>query len=391
MIKPSIAAFLLAAALPCAAAEAPGASPASSLAAPVIEVSDQALAKATLLFVDLNQRIGAITGESSAPSPCHAGFTMDSLMRKIAAKEISETLLAELLASNVMDILRYYDYRAFALKDFSVCDTLRVLPASFNRNVTSLNVSADWVCRNELHCNQYGYNIVTSGADFLKVCERWIEYRTPEFKKDAAAICKIMAADKKDPDKLCSKMARYPRIWPDDWTDPNGVVIKEDDCLAINKAYNGDESLCHPEDGDECRDYARFARAYKAQDPKLCEQSNFCRLLMGAPADIADSFADRVRNRYCELAEPGLKPALDPAQKKTVEAAAQKLFLEGGKPILALLGGAERLLGDAEMIAAKDPGVLLAVADRSQRIARLKEQYQGLKPGATKPTPTRAP
>lgn len=390
-MKIVLIALLHLSALPCAAADAPKPTPTEGLTAPVIEIADAALAKAQALLTDLNQRMGVLTGDSSAPSPCYADFSMDVLMRKIKAKEIPDKVLDGLLASNVMDIMRYYDYRAFANRDFSECDVLSSLPASFHRNVTSLNVPGDWVCRNELHCNQYGYHFVTRSPDFRKVCERWIEYRTPEFKKDAVSICKIMSSDASDPVKLCSKISQYPRIWPDDWTDPGGVTIKEDDCLAINKAYNGDDSLCHPEDGDECRDYARFAKAYKASDAKLCGDSNFCRLLMGAAADIANPFADRVRNRYCELAEPAAKGPIDAKKRHAAAAEASRLYSEGNRPILALIGGAEKMLTDTQLIASQDSNVSRSIADRSQRIARLKEKVLSLKPSSPESIPTKAP
>ncbi len=190
------------------------------------------------------------------------------------------------------DLIAYYQYRAFAEDNLALCDELH----SFDQRSSGLERSGPDSCRGNALDLAAARSMMTHSPDLERVCRQNLAHAYGDriSTESAAGICGTIAAKLEDPKAVCASLS--PRYLP-----PEAVKACENDLMT----YTSDVAPSRARDeipSHLLRRYLAFdlfKRARRAGDPKLCRDSEFCRVLMGEGQALAAELAAKTATRAC--------------------------------------------------------------------------------------------
>lgn len=196
------------------------------------------------------------------------------------------------------DILFNRIYRVALTGDMTLCDPMK-MPIVY----AGISNPGSFWCRDLYLDAAAALTLTKRSPAFPGVCREWIVMSYPKIPPaDADAACAVLRANVEHPKKLCSLL--IPR-WLNEESRAGceaeyARYTRFDDPAVCDAVKGGPDSLAL-----RCDDYARLARVEKARDPKLCGDSEICRLLSGTGGDLPGAYEEKVRTAYCDAREAG--------------------------------------------------------------------------------------
>ena len=291
---------------------------------------------------------------ASGPAPkrsCREDFTLEKAIAAYNAGKVPAEIAADGNKGQgvLEDILFNRIYRVALTGDMALCDSMK-MPIVY----AGISNPGSFWCRDLYLDAAAALTLTKRSPAFAGVCRQWLVVSYPKIAPaEADEACGIIRAHVDHPKALCSLL--IPR-WVAEENRPG--------CEAEYGRYTrfADPNVCDPVKGGpdslvlRCDDYARLARADKAGDPKLCGDSEICRLLTGTGAELPGVYEEKVRAAFCGA----------------TAAEADAAGLSARERAASLLGGAEDDLAAAESGRAQGDHAAArridAVAERASRV-----------------------
>ncbi|MBI5629695.1 MAG: hypothetical protein HY921_02290 [Elusimicrobia bacterium] len=196
----------------------------------------------------------------------------------------------------------YLACRAFTLDNPNICEELAPLDRKASgRSPKPWPFPLVYSCKRDCYLWMFDRERITRGAQVLEACLRENSHRIPSdggpfkagtFRKACPIVARYFRSGG-DPRAACSELLPYYRYAPD-----------LEDCVGrLLYARGEDPAVCPrllpPPFPRRCQDLATYHRAYDARDLKLCGESAYCRLLMGASPALCEPMLEDVKARFC--------------------------------------------------------------------------------------------
>mgnify|MGYP001587360914 CR=1 FL=1 len=298
------------------------------------------------ILAEAEDLVAALERDGRNQPRCGKGFSIKALLEELASGRLPE---AEAVAERIrFDVLAYYEYRAFIARDPEVCRELKIPKVYFG-----ISRTGDWSCREKFHEDMLAHALITRPPDFQVKCENSVVSSYPDLtREDAAGACGIIGRNLGAPD-LCAKLIGK-------YLNPDKARSCENQFQRLY-AYQ-DPNVCAGLDGgptqwrDRCLALSAFHKAFKAEDPSLCEGRQLCRAFMGdAEGSVALAEA-KVKALACAALDEG-----EAARRGLRRSALSTLLTRG----VAALAAAEDRRSPSDLASAR------SIDARQERLARL--------------------
>jgi hypothetical protein len=332
----------------------------------LVEAADGAIAEAAGLLAQAETFAPARDGGVPEPLP---DFDIPRFLSDLAGGRWSPRNTDILEQAVRMDVMRYYEYKTFLADDPAACAEIKIHKIYFGVDRTG-----QWACRERHYENELSHALIVRPPDFDRRCRESMVAGYPELQiKDGAGACAVMRAHLDAPGP-CGPLIE-------------AGFLQEEKRVSCDNFFTriwglDDAAVCRTLDGgptawrDRCLALSAYSRAFKARDPKLCQDRGLCLAFMGDRAGSVDEAAADVRRLATAALRGGWQDELEPRLERA----------------LALAEDARGRLAAAEsQRAAADRGLAGLIDSRAEELARLFERAERLRALAPPPKPRSGP